>query len=69
MSTAIDGSNFHCFRRSYTLLFIIIREALGEGYDGDISFVNALETFGGGHGDPFCVAPGGRHCHLTLFIQ
>ncbi|XP_031277255.1 ADP-ribosylation factor GTPase-activating protein AGD1 [Pistacia vera] len=34
-------------------------EALGEGHDGDISFVNALETFGGGHGDPICVALGG----------
>ncbi|KAI9176426.1 hypothetical protein LWI28_002597 [Acer negundo] len=34
-------------------------EALGEGYDGDIAFVSALETFGGGHSDPICVALGG----------
>ncbi|KAK6250332.1 hypothetical protein SCA6_004337 [Theobroma cacao] len=34
-------------------------EGLGEGYDGDIAFVNALETFGGGHNDPICVAFGG----------
>ncbi|XVE63752.1 hypothetical protein DITRI_Ditri07aG0045400 [Diplodiscus trichospermus] len=34
-------------------------EGLGEGYDSDIAFVNALETFGGGHSDPICVAFGG----------
>ncbi|XWS51494.1 hypothetical protein CRYUN_Cryun12cG0181200 [Craigia yunnanensis] len=34
-------------------------EGLGEGYDSDIAFVNALETFGGGHNDPICVAFGG----------
>ncbi|XVF11424.1 hypothetical protein REPUB_Repub08aG0026300 [Reevesia pubescens] len=34
-------------------------EGLGEGYDGDIAFVNALEAFGGGHNDPICVAFGG----------
>ncbi|KAH7578514.1 hypothetical protein JRO89_XS01G0391800 [Xanthoceras sorbifolium] len=39
--------------------FCYIREALGEGYDGDIAFVSALETFGGGHSDPICVALGG----------
>lgn len=34
-------------------------EGLGEGYDADIGFVNALESFGGGHNDPVCVAFGG----------
>ncbi|GLU20804.1 hypothetical protein SLE2022_369860 [Rubroshorea leprosula] len=34
-------------------------EGLGEVYDGDIAFVNALETFGGGHNDPIGVALGG----------
>ncbi|OMO52361.1 Arf GTPase activating protein [Corchorus olitorius] len=34
-------------------------EGLGEGYDSDIAFVNALEAFGGGHNDPICVAFGG----------
>ncbi|KAG2301154.1 hypothetical protein Bca52824_029805 [Brassica carinata] len=34
-------------------------EGLGEGYDADIGFANALESFGGGHNDPLCVAFGG----------
>lgn len=34
-------------------------EELGEGYDGDIAFASALETFGGGHNDPISVAFGG----------
>ncbi|KAG8652717.1 hypothetical protein MANES_06G126100v8 [Manihot esculenta] len=34
-------------------------EGLGEGYDGDVAFASALETFGGGHNDPICVAFGG----------
>ncbi|CAA7035114.1 unnamed protein product [Microthlaspi erraticum] len=34
-------------------------EGLGEGYDADIGFANALESFGGGHNDPICVAFGG----------
>ncbi|KAH0855504.1 hypothetical protein HID58_007947 [Brassica napus] len=34
-------------------------EGLGEGYDSDIGFANALESFGGGHNDPLCVAFGG----------
>ncbi|KAF8390750.1 hypothetical protein HHK36_025277 [Tetracentron sinense] len=34
-------------------------EGLGEGYDGDIAFATALETFGGGHNDPISVAFGG----------
>ncbi|KAF6169650.1 hypothetical protein GIB67_004042 [Kingdonia uniflora] len=34
-------------------------EGLGEGYDGDIAFSSALETFGGGHNDPVSVAFGG----------
>ncbi|KAL6969200.1 ADP-ribosylation factor GTPase-activating protein agd3 [Sarracenia purpurea var. burkii] len=34
-------------------------EGLGEGYDEDIAFASALETFGGGHNDPVSVAFGG----------
>ncbi|GAV60185.1 PH domain-containing protein/ArfGap domain-containing protein/BAR domain-containing protein/Ank_2 domain-containing protein [Cephalotus follicularis] len=34
-------------------------EGLGEEYDSDIAFVSALESFGGGHSDPICVAFGG----------
>ncbi|CAN0929161.1 ADP-ribosylation factor GTPase-activating protein AGD3 [Linum grandiflorum] len=34
-------------------------EGLGEGYDGDIAFASALESFGGGHNDPISVAFGG----------
>ncbi|KAG6651414.1 hypothetical protein CIPAW_06G108900 [Carya illinoinensis] len=34
-------------------------EGLGEEYDGDIAFVGALETFGGGHDDPISLAFGG----------
>lgn len=39
--------------------FSYFREGLGEGYDGDVAFASALETFGGGHNDPICVAFGG----------
>ena len=38
--------------------FQIYREGLGEGYDRDIAFSSALETFGG-HNDPTCAAFGG----------
>ncbi|KAM7483507.1 hypothetical protein LguiB_008090 [Lonicera macranthoides] len=34
-------------------------EALGEGYDKDIAFASALETFGGGQDDPISVSFGG----------
>ncbi|MCO5606054.1 hypothetical protein L7F22_060241 [Adiantum nelumboides] len=34
-------------------------EELGEAYDDDIAFANALESFGGGHDDPISVAVGG----------
>lgn len=34
-------------------------EGLGEGYDGDITFANALETFGGGNNDPLGASFGG----------
>ncbi|WCJ26734.1 ARF-GAP domain 1 [Euphorbia peplus] len=34
-------------------------EGLGEGYDWDIAFASALESFGGGHNDPISVAFGG----------
>ncbi|KAJ4897465.1 ADP-ribosylation factor GTPase-activating protein AGD1 [Raphanus sativus] len=45
-------SSFYKGCRKYT-------EGLGEGYDADVGFVNALESFGGGHDDPLCVAFGG----------
>ncbi|RVX17991.1 ADP-ribosylation factor GTPase-activating protein AGD3 [Vitis vinifera] len=35
------------------------REGLGEGYNGDVAFANALEAFGGCHNDPLSVAFGG----------
>ncbi|KAK9684351.1 hypothetical protein RND81_10G204100 [Saponaria officinalis] len=34
-------------------------EGLGEGYDGDIAFTTALETFAGGNNDPLGVSFGG----------
>jgi Arf-GAP/coiled-coil/ANK repeat/PH domain-containing protein len=46
------GLKFYKGCRKYT-------EGLGEGYDGDIAFASALETFGGGHNDPISVAFGG----------
>ncbi|KAM7471571.1 hypothetical protein LguiA_009754 [Lonicera macranthoides] len=36
-----------------------IEDGLVEGYDRDIAFASALETFGGGHNDPICVSFGG----------
>lgn len=42
----------------------MFREGLGEGYDGDIAFASALETFGGGHNDPIGVAFGGGYSML-----
>uniref|UniRef100_A0A0D3BFY1 Uncharacterized protein n=1 Tax=Brassica oleracea var. oleracea TaxID=109376 RepID=A0A0D3BFY1_BRAOL len=49
-----------CMEESADLLGMrCLREGLGEGYDGDIDFVNALESFGGGHNDPIGVAFGG----------
>ncbi|KAF3443063.1 hypothetical protein FNV43_RR16984 [Rhamnella rubrinervis] len=35
-------------------------EGLGDGYDGDIAFANALETFGGGYNDPTFMGLGGN---------
>ncbi|XP_062025730.1 ADP-ribosylation factor GTPase-activating protein AGD3-like isoform X1 [Rosa rugosa] len=46
-------SKFYKGCRKYT-------EGLGEAYDGEIAFVTALETFGGGHGDPIFSAMGGH---------
>ncbi|CAM6116727.1 unnamed protein product [Calypogeia fissa] len=43
---------FHKGCRKYT-------EELGEAYDGDIAFANALECFGGGLDDPISIAVGG----------
>uniref|UniRef100_M0ZQD7 ATP binding protein n=1 Tax=Solanum tuberosum TaxID=4113 RepID=M0ZQD7_SOLTU len=43
----------------YPVFCSTFREGLGEGYDGDIAFASALETFGGGHNDPISVAFGG----------
>ena len=44
-------------------------EGLGEGYDGDIAFASALETFGGGHNDPISVAFGGMFIHHSIIID
>lgn len=47
-------------------------EGLGEGYDGDIAFASALETFGGGHNDPISVAFGGMLLIIvfwSLFVR
>ncbi|CAH8364219.1 unnamed protein product [Eruca vesicaria subsp. sativa] len=57
MEESADLLRMRCLRfykgcRKYT-------EGLGEGYDADIGFANALESFGGGHNDPLCVAFGG----------
>ncbi|KAF9668106.1 hypothetical protein SADUNF_Sadunf15G0093500 [Salix dunnii] len=40
-------------------VLVSLKEGLGEGYDGDVAFASALETFGGGHNDPICLAFGG----------
>ena len=53
----------------FFFLWFIIREGLGEGYDGDIDFVNALESFGGGHNDPIGVAFGGTYLSFFFFPQ
>ena len=44
-------------------------EGLGEGYDGDIAFASALESFGGGHNDPISVAFGGELKCWNLYIE
>ncbi|KAL5062094.1 hypothetical protein RYX36_023831 [Vicia faba] len=36
-------------------MLMYYNEGLGEAYDRDISFANALETFGGGHNNPINV--------------
>lgn len=55
----------------YLHVYIILtcREGLGEGYDGDIAFASALETFGGGHNDPISVAFGGLSHFVTLYYH
>lgn len=46
---------------------LIFSEGLGEGYDGDIAFASALETFGGGYNDPsFIVLEGMPLSHFFL---
>lgn len=45
--------------KKFQVSFSACSEGLGEGYDGDIAFASALETFGGGHNDPISVAFGG----------
>jgi hypothetical protein len=50
------GSNCICFSSC--------SEGLGEGYDGDIAFASALESFGGGHNDPISLAFGGMSIRL-----
>lgn len=50
------------------IYFFCCSEGLGEGYDGDIAFASALETFGGGHNDPISVAFGGMSFITVLFL-
>ena len=45
-----------------------LRDGLGEAYDGDIAFANALETFGGGHDDPISVAVGGFFFYTSFLL-
>ena len=53
--------------RKFEASFSFCSEGLGEGYDGDIAFASALETFGGGHNDPISVAFGGMNeCSINL---
>lgn len=51
---------FICWFQSY-------REGLGEGYDRDIAFASALETFGG-HNDPICAAFGGKNISVPYAV-
>ncbi|CAI8611177.1 unnamed protein product [Vicia faba] len=39
----------------FGVTFVLFKEGLGEAYDRDIAFANALETFGGGHNNPINV--------------
>lgn len=60
-------TRFHKGCRKYT-------EGLDESYTGDISFANAVETFGGGHDDPISVAVGGPYpalasCRSWIILQ
>lgn len=58
----ISGKVFYVFivrEGDVSMCFGTCSEGLGEGYDGDIAFASALETFGGGHNDPISVAFGG----------
>ena len=41
------------------LVFFIRSEVLGEGFEGDLAFASALDTFGGDHSDPDFMALGG----------
>ncbi|GMN60483.1 hypothetical protein TIFTF001_029567 [Ficus carica] len=51
---------------SYVLGFsFILSEGLGEGFDGDLAFASALDTFGGDTSDPDFMALGGHA--LTRF--
>lgn len=57
----VGDSNCMCFSSH--------SEGLGEGYDGDIAFASALETFGGGHNDPISVAFGGMSiCYVGSYF-
>ena len=46
---------------AYVLGFsFILSEGLGEGFDGDLAFASALDTFGGDTSDPDFMALGGK---------
>ncbi|CAN1357434.1 ADP-ribosylation factor GTPase-activating protein AGD3 [Linum perenne] len=64
LGSVTDGDDFipggQCRVIERKILKVLQRiEGLGEGYDGDIAFASALESFGGGHNDPISVAFGG----------
>ena len=55
-------------RCAYFLFYnFILREGLDDGYDGDIAFASALETFGGETNDPDFMALRGYYS-ISMFL-
>lgn len=50
-------------------LYFFCRTALGEAYDGENSFADSLEAFGGGMDDPISVSIGGIQCVFLFNFQ
>lgn len=54
---------------SYMLGFsFILSEGLGEGFDGDLAFASALDTFGGDTSDPDFMALGGKPLIFLFYL-